>query len=308
MKICRNLLHLITPLALLPLAAAQLGPAQGRIVNLGLDPQTVTTLHLRPGYVSSVRLPESVSSVVLGDPGSFKAEHSEAEPQLVFFKAINPNASETNALITTRTGRAVSLTLVCGGDSDQSRSVDYVVRYEHPGSFLIEAAHSSFVIDDTKSFDRPAPGDGNVSRKRDPDEPGSLKAETVPAPHWQGKQLRVAIGQIVEQDNEMKVGFSVLNSSSKTIELLPPQIQLAGNTNGRHSRGIKAEPVGIKTYRMTSRRLAPGEKTDGVVIFERPSFKESRERLLLQVAQAEEVDRPVLTTLAFVPPAKGVAK
>jgi hypothetical protein len=89
MKICRNLLHLITPLALLSLAAAQLGPAQGRIVSLNLDPQTVNMLHLRPGYVSSVRLPESVSSVVLGDPGSFKAEHSEAEPQLVFFKVIN---------------------------------------------------------------------------------------------------------------------------------------------------------------------------------------------------------------------------
>ncbi len=308
MKICRNLLHLITPLALLTLAAGQLGPAQGRIVSLGLDPQAVTTLHLWPGYVSSVRLPESVSSVVLGDPGSFKAEHSEAEPQLVFFKATNPTASETNALITTRTGRAVSLTLVSGGDSDNGRSVDYVVRYDHPHSFLIEAAHSSFVIDDTKSFDRPAPSDSNVSRKHDPNEPGSQKAERVPALRWQGKQLRVAIGRIVEQDSEMKVAFSVLNSSSKTIELLPPQIQLAGNTQDRHRRTIKAEPVAINTYRMASRRLAPGEKTDGVVSFERPAFKESRERLLLQVAQVEEVDRPVLTTIAFVAPAKGVAK
>ena len=48
---------------------------------------------------SSVRLPEPVSSVVLGDPSSFKAEHSEAEPQLVFLKAVTSHASETNALI-----------------------------------------------------------------------------------------------------------------------------------------------------------------------------------------------------------------
>jgi hypothetical protein len=144
MKICRNLLHLITPLALLPLATAEVGPAQGRIVSLGLDPQAITTLHLRPGYVSSVRLPEPVNSVVLGDPGSFKAEHSEAEPQLVFFKAINPNASETNALITTKTGRAVSLTLVCGGDSDQGRSVDYVARYERPRSFFDRSGSFKF--------------------------------------------------------------------------------------------------------------------------------------------------------------------
>ena len=212
------------------------------------------------------------------------------------------------SLICTRTGRAVSLTLVSGGDSDNGRSVDYVVRYDHPHSFLIEAAHSSFVIYDTKSFDRPAPSDSNVSRKHDPNEPGSQKAERVPALQWQGKQLRVAIGRIVEQDSEMKVAFSVLNSSSKMIELLPPQIQLAGNTQDRHRRTMQAEPVAIKTYRMASRRLAPGEKTDGVVSFERPAFKESRERLLLQVAQVEEVDRPVLTTIAFVVPAKGVAK
>ncbi len=84
MKICRNLFHLITPLACFTLAAAQADLAPGRILSLNLDPQSVTTLQLRPGFVTSVRLPEAVSSVVLGDPGAFKAEHSEAEPQLVF--------------------------------------------------------------------------------------------------------------------------------------------------------------------------------------------------------------------------------
>ena len=43
-------------------------------------------------------------------------------------------------------------------------------------------------------------------------------------------------------------------------------------------------------------------------LFERPSFKESRDRLLLQIAQAEEVDRPVLVPIAFVAPAKGGTK
>ena len=46
----------------------------------------VTVLHLAPGYTTSVRLPEEISSVVIGNPASFKAEHSEAEPRLVFFK------------------------------------------------------------------------------------------------------------------------------------------------------------------------------------------------------------------------------
>jgi len=41
------------------------------------------------------------------------------------------------------------------------------------------------------------------------------------------------------------------------------------------------------------------------VIFDRPSFKESEERLLLKITNAEEVDRPVLAPVAFVAQAKG---
>ena len=43
-------------------------------------------------------------------------------------------------------------------------------------------------------------------------------------------------------------------------------------------------------------------------MFERPSFKESSERLLLASAQAEEVDRPVLAPIAFVAPVSGRCK
>ena len=104
------------------------------------------------------------------------------------------------------------------------------------------------------------------------------------------------------------MAFSVQNSSSRTIELLPPQIQLSGTAKEKHRKAIKAEPVAIKSYRMTSRRLAPGAITDGVVVFERPAFKEARERLLLEIAQAEEVDRPILLPIAFVGAAKGATK
>jgi type IV secretory pathway VirB9-like protein len=74
------------------MAWAQAELPQARIVNVSVAPEQVVVLHVRPGYVTSVRVLEEVSSVVLGDPGSFRAEHSEAEPQLVFFKAtaLNP--------------------------------------------------------------------------------------------------------------------------------------------------------------------------------------------------------------------------
>ena len=120
--------------------------------------------------------------------------------------------------------------------------------------------------------------------------------------------MRVAVGRAVGSSERMTVAFSVLNSSPKTIELLPPQIQLAGQSKKRHRNAIKAEPVAISEYQITSRRLAPGARADGVVIFERPTFKESQDRLLLQITQAEEVDRPALIAIAFVPPAKGEMK
>ena len=47
------------------MASAQTELPQARIVNLSVDPEQVVVLHVRPGYVSSVRVLEEVSSVVL---------------------------------------------------------------------------------------------------------------------------------------------------------------------------------------------------------------------------------------------------
>jgi hypothetical protein len=44
----------------------------------------------------------------------------------------------------------------------------------------------------------------------------------------------------------MAVPFAVLNSSARTVEVLPPQIQLAGTSKEKHRKAIKAEPVAIK--------------------------------------------------------------
>ena len=302
MKICWIFVHLIT--LSYCLAQADSPPRvlpDARIVRLTLDTQSVTVLHLRPGYVSSVRLPEDVSSVVLGSPSTFKAEHSEAEPRLVFLKPTTASRAETNALITTRTGHEISLHLVSAGNSERTGAVDFVLQYDLPHSFLLGNSQSSFVIGETKSVvPEPLPSTvGNTPAISTPEPP---RPQRDPNPHWQGKLLQVAVGRITEKDQQMTVEFSVLNASPKTIELLPPQIQLAGKSNEKHKKTVKADPVPIKDYTMTIRRLPPGARADGVVVFDRPSFKESREQMLLQVAQAEGVDQPVLVPVAFVAP------
>ena len=309
MKICLSLVHLTTIGFLLPhMALAQADLPQARIVSLNVDPEQVVVLHLRPGYVSSVRVLEEVSSVVLGDPGAFRADHSEAEPQLVFFKATSAKPAQTNALITTRGGHEISLSLVSQGKSDRSEPVDYVLNCERPRSFLIASTHPVFVVGETKNVVTENQPTSIPQEKTGRQEQDLLRAERIENPHWAGKQLRVAVGQAKEKEQQMAVPFAVLNSSARTIELLPPQIQLAGTSKDKHRKAIKAEPVAIKDYWITSRRLPPGARADGLVVFDRPTFKESREKLLLAVAQAEEVDRPVLTPIAFVAPVSGGAK
>jgi hypothetical protein len=309
MKNCLSLVYLITIGLLLPhIIFAQTELPQARIVNLNVDPEQVVVLHLRPGYVSSVRVLEEVSSVVLGDPGSFKAEHSDAEPQLVFFKTTSPKPAETNALITTKGGHEISLSLVSQGKADRSEPVDYVLYCERPRSFLIASTHPIFVVGETKNAATESQPTSTPQEKTGSQKQDLLRAERIENPHWEGKQLQVAVGQAIEKEQQMAVPFAVLNSSARTIEVLPPQIQLAGTSKGKHRKAIKAEPVAIKDYWITSRRLAPGARADGIVVFDRPTFKESSERLLLALAQAEEVDRPVLAPIAFVAPVSGGAK
>jgi len=309
MNKCLSLVHLIA-ICFLPFckASAQTELPEARIVNLSVDPEQVVVLHVRPGYVSSVRVLEEVSSVVLGDPGAFKAEHSEDEPQLVFFKATSIKPAQTNALITTRSGHEISLSLVSQGKSDHSEVVDYVLNCERPKSFLITSVHPSFEVGETKNVAPEGLPAATPREKPTSQEQQQLTARPLDNPHWEGKRLRVAVGQTTEKEEQMAVPFAVLNSSARTIEVLPPQVQLAGTSRDKHRKAIKAEPVAIEDYWMTARRLAPGARADGVVVFERPSFKESSERLLLAVAQAEEVDRPVLAPIPFVAPVTGGGK
>jgi hypothetical protein len=303
--------HLILIIFLLmSIVYAQESKVIPSVATLEIDEGTVTPLHLSPGYTTSVRLPEEIRSVVIGNPATFKAEHSEAEPRLVFLKPITAQPSESNALITTKSGQEITLQLVSGGKAGANSRVDFLVEYRRQQSFLVGPSdRQSFLIAET----RPILPDASGSPSSRPEKPDLIareleKQKSLSTPKWEGKEILAAVGASMKRDHQMVLGFSILNSSSRTIELLPPQVELTGTGHGNGSKRTKAEPVAVSGYRMTTQRLAPGERTDGVVVFERPAFKESSEKLQLHLAQAEQVDRPILLPVPFTADSQGGAQ
>ena len=90
-----------------------------RVATITINPSEVTTLHLRPEFESTIHMPEEITSVILGSPGSFKAEHNEGEPEYVYVKPITKEAAESNLLIATKSGLHVTLELLIEGKAIQ---------------------------------------------------------------------------------------------------------------------------------------------------------------------------------------------
>src|ERR1041384_4614325 len=59
------------------------------------------TLRLAPHVTTTIRLPEPVNSVILGDSNLFQAEYSPSEPLLVFARTTASGTAQTSLVIST---------------------------------------------------------------------------------------------------------------------------------------------------------------------------------------------------------------
>jgi hypothetical protein len=297
--------------------------------------EKVITLRLAPRIATSIRLPEPINSVVLGDPEAFQAEHSEHEPELVTVKPVATMPAQTNLLITTTLGHQVNLLLTSGGDQNEGpQAVDLLLKYgKSPGggTFLVEdnATSSSFVAE-TQSLDGhhkdqeakpPAPGPSLSaslitpasfdSSKGAEEKSGEVldklldrqRQAALPALYGQhageveaGPRVKAGVSEVLDEGREVVVLFSVVNPANHAIEILPPQVQLGGKVK---KKWTTAEQLHVIDFRLTSRRIGAGQRADGVVVFERPGFKQSNETLFLQIADSGAVDLPALAPIGF---------
>ena len=317
-------LRWIIPVALLiPLRlSATDSPVGARVATIAINPREITVLHLRPEFESTIRMPEEITSVILGSPGEFKAEHNEGEPEYVYVKPITKDAAQSNLLIATKSGQHVTLELVSDGAgvTNQSQPVDFLIEYRASRSFLI-AGDSGAPAIFTAPGKEPSHGAGGGEVTTTSAPLSSLDEEfkqqqRINAPKWtkwQDKQIETSIGDMRQLSNESVISYSILNSSNEPVEIVPPQIQITGRQatkkkKKKEGKGIISDQLEIRDYRLSTTRLEPGERADGVVVFDRPNFKESTEKLFLQIAQADQVDRPVLIRLPFTPPISGDGK
>ncbi len=131
----------------------------------------------------------------------------------------------------------------------------------------------------------------------------TLYGERMGSDEDKGARLRAGISEVLDGGQQVIVLFSVVNTSKHPILLMPPQIQLGGrNRSGKlikRERWSTAEQLPVIDSRLSKRRIAPGERADGVVLFERPPYKRSSETLFLQMAESGAVDKPALAPIGF---------
>jgi hypothetical protein len=295
-------------------------PVGARVATITINPREVTVLHLRPEFESTIRMPEEITSVILGSPGEFKAEHNEGEPEYVYVKPIVKEAAQSNLLIATKSGQHVTLELVSDGASvpNPTQPVDFLIEYRAARSFLISADSGDLPMSGAPAKESEhVVSNGNAGLRSAPlsslDEVLKLQ-ESVNAPKWtkwEDKQIETSIGDMRQLSNETMISYSVLNNSNQPIEIVPPQIQITGRKakkkKKKEGKGI-SDQLEIRDYRLSTTRLEPGERADGVLVFDRPNFKESTEKLFLQIAQADHVNYPILIHLPFTPPMFGDGK
>ena len=130
-----------------------------------------------------------------------------------------------------------------------------------------------------------------------------LYGEHVPSESATGDRVRAGVGEVLDGGERVIVLFSAVNPTAHNILIMPPQVQLGGKVKSgkviRHTRWATSEQLPMLGFRLSKRRLAPGERADGVVVFDRPPYKQSNETLFLQIAEAGAVDHPALAPIGF---------
>jgi hypothetical protein len=197
------------------------------------------------------------------------------------------------------------------GGGGSALPVDFLLEYRTSRSFLIPAGGGAEHVKVELTGTTPSPASPRIPAAEKPLSAVDQEYEQqmrINAPgwtKWEGKQIETSLGDIRQWSNETVISFSILNPSDQPVEVVQPQIQISGRAvkkKKKEGKSLTADQRLIRDYRLSATRIEAGARADGVVVFDRPNFKQSTEKLFLQIAQADQVDRPILIRLPFTPP------
>jgi hypothetical protein len=280
-------------------------------------------VYMLPHFATTVRMRDAVQSIVLGDTSLFRAEHDEGDPSLVIVHARTADPAQTNLEITTVSGQQAILWLV--SDDHPQAPVDFALHYDSPasstgGSFWRpESKSPSLLISQTVSLDQDAGGPESdhsltaVSLSRSPKQTDPnvrldellKKQEQAALPKLYGQHpgpikddnhLKAGVSEVIDGGGTVIVLFSVVNTAPHAVALLAPQVQLGGQVR---KKWTTSDQLPVLAYRLDHERLEPGGRANGVVVFDRPSFKQAKQSLFLQQADSGAVDQPALAPIGF---------
>jgi hypothetical protein len=306
----RRIFYILLLVILSGSLAAQTKNTRNRNASRTVFEGQPASVRLAPHVTTTIRLPEPVNSVVMGDSNLFQAEYSPNEPMLVFARPMALGVAQTNLVISTILGRQFILLLrSLGASGDQSElGVDLLVTCQAAQVRFIEETFPSAIISETVnliSATHPPPRPYGIVSASESEKPLDVILNRQRGKRIEklyGDGIRVGIGQVAEDGSRLIVSFSVMSSKSEPAELVPPQVQLSGQTKSgifRRTRWTMVQQLPVETYQMSERRLHPGGRIDGVVVFERPPIKHSTEKLMLQIADSAAVDQPTLAPISF---------
>ena len=215
-------------------AVPAFGSVQPVVSEINISSTAVTDVHLRPLFTTTIRVPDAISSVAVGAPTLFEAEHSDQEARLIYVKPTTNKPAESNLVVTMQSGETISMRLLSDGASTLSAPVDFIVNYRPRQSFFIGS-----------SDPMPPKASETPQSHADPIADALDRQSKIQTPLWDhGTSLldgstsknappafSGALGEIRDAGGKMLVAYSVVNQSSHWVEVLPPQIEV--NSPGR---------------------------------------------------------------------------
>jgi hypothetical protein len=192
----------------LPLRGSDAIPP-ARIARVVIDPTQVTPLHLRPEFDTVIRMPEEITSVILGSPNSFKAEHNEGEPNYVYVKPITRQAAVSNLMIATKSGQHVTLELISDGPVGTSSAdpVDFLIEYRANRGFFVDPGPSDLSSKPSVQLKEHGSSHalvnlslGNTSAL-DEEYAQQMRINAPAWTPWEGRQIEISIGEVRQWSN-----------------------------------------------------------------------------------------------------------